>query len=134
MLKNMRTVYIIGFVVMTLFGIYYYQDILFPSQVSPSKINPSAKQMATSTVTRTFNIDGMYCDSCKKKIEAAVQSLAGVQDASVQLDTKELTVVYDAANENIQGTLKAVNGLGYTAGLKSQSGKLQVLDFNVTFQ
>ena len=58
----------------------------------------------------------------------------GVIDVSVDQSTNEMIVTYSKNNENIQQTLSTIKELGYTAGLKSKSGKLQVLDFNVTFQ
>lgn len=129
MFKDMKVVYIAGFVLLTLFGAYYYQDILFKKPQSPVSV-----QTPTQTVIRKFNVEGMYCDSCKSKIETAVKNIPGVVQVEVDQEINEMKVTYDAMNEAIQQTLSAVNSLGYTTGLKSSSGKLQVLDFNVTFQ
>jgi copper chaperone CopZ len=129
MFKNMRTLYISGFVLMTLFGIYYYQDILFTK--------PQIEEVPVSvveTVDRQFSVKGMFCESCKNKIESAVSQLPGVASVSVTPTKNEMTVSYNKGNENIQQTLAVVKDLGYTPGLKSNSGKLQVLDFNVTFK
>ena len=137
MLKNMKTVYIAGFVLMTVFGAFYYQDILFnPSKNTSKSVTNVVVQESSpvTTIDRKFNVHGMYCESCKQKIEAAVVTLAGVTAVSIDQTTNEMIVTYQSSNENIQQTLSIVNGLGYTAGLKSESGKLQVLDFNVTFQ
>ena len=83
----------------------------------------------TETVDRKFNVKGMFCESCKKKIETAVSKLPGVVNVNVDQTSNEMIVTYDTANENIKQTLSIVNSLGYTTGLKSSSEKLQVLDF-----
>ena len=130
MFKNMKFVYLIGFILITILGLYYYQDIIF------SKPNDAPKPVSSieKTIERKFNVQGMYCESCKNKIETAVLKLNGVKNVNVDQSTNEMVVTYLVTNESIQDTLSTVKDLGYTIGLKSQSGKLQVLDFNVTFQ
>jgi len=127
--KDLKVVYIAGFVLLTIFGAYYYQDILFSKPSSPVSVNTPKE-----TVIRKFNVKGMFCESCKSKIETAVNNIPGVVYVEVDQEANEMKVTYDAMNESIQQTLSTVNSLGYTTGLKSSSGKLQVLDFNVTFQ
>ncbi len=138
MLKNMKTAYIAGFVLITLFGVFYYQDILFsPSNKFKKPVENASPQdpaVEIATIDRKFNVQGMYCSSCKQKIEAAVSKLPGVTSVQIDQATNEMVVSYQVSNETIKETLSTVNGLGYTVGLKSESGKLQVLDFNVTFQ
>ena len=131
MFKNLKIVYIAGFVLLTLFGAYYYQDILFGDYKSMKTVE---KVTAVETVDRKFNVDGMFCLSCKNKIEKAVQNLSGVVAVNVTPSSNEMIVTYDKSNENVQQTLATVKNLGYTPGLKSNTGKLQVLDFNVTFK
>ncbi|MEC8678181.1 MAG: heavy metal-associated domain-containing protein [Candidatus Margulisiibacteriota bacterium] len=131
MFKNLKVVYVAGFVLLTLFGAYYYQDILF-GDYQPKK-TPNQTSVV-DTVERKFNVDGMFCISCKNKIEKAVQNLPGVVDVDVTPSSNEMVVTYDKSNENVQQTLSTVKNLGYTPGLKSNTGKLQVLDFNVTFK
>ena len=130
-MKNMKTVYILGFVVMTLFGIYYYQDILFGKFEKPSNEEVTKEII---TVDRKFNVEGMFCESCKIKIEKAVKNIPGVVSVNVTPTNNEMVVTYEKSQETVQETLSAVKELGYTPGLKSNTGKLQVLDFNVTFK
>ncbi|MEK9727917.1 MAG: heavy-metal-associated domain-containing protein [Candidatus Margulisiibacteriota bacterium] len=127
MFKDLRVLYGLGFILMTLFGIYYYQDILFDRIESPPPVE-------IVTVDRKFNVQGMFCDSCRVKIEKKVKAIPGVVSVDVNVESGEMVVSYEENQENIQQTLSAVKELGYTPGLKSSSGKLQVLDFNVTFQ
>ena len=129
MMKNLKFVYALGFILLTLFGVYYYQDILFKADSVPS-----VETAQINTVDRKFNVQGMFCESCKGKIEKAVKKVPGVVSVDVNIETNEMLVKYSENNESIQQTLAVVKDLGYTPGLKSNSGKLQVLDFNVTFQ
>jgi copper chaperone CopZ len=133
MLKSMKTVYIVGFVLMTLFGAYYYQDILL-RRVDVSESSPTNVTEKVASVERRFNINGMYCDSCRVKVESEVKKVPGVVSVQVDIETGEMSVRYRSNQERIKETLAAVKSLGYTPGLKSDSGQLQVLDFNVTFQ
>ena len=133
MLNNIKVVYIAGFLIMTAFGAFYYQDILFKSS-PPAVVSSQTNDSVVQTVERRYNIEGMFCDSCKQKIETAVSELPGVINVNVNTESKEMLITYQTEKENIQQTLETIKGLGYTAGLKSSSGKLQVLDFNVTFQ
>ena len=133
MLNNLKVVYIVGFLVMTAFGVFYYQDILFKPSSSVANSTQEISQ-SVQTVERRYNVEGMFCDSCKQKIESAVSELPGVLNVNVDTESNEMLITYQTEKENIQLTLETVKNLGYTAGLKSSSGKLQVLDFNVTFQ
>ena len=136
-MKNMNIAIAFGFLVITLFGVYYYQDILLGKYQTT---NPTSNQESTAKVPeqtlieRKFNVKGMFCDACKVKIEDSVSKIDGVPSVVVDQETKEMVVKYEPGKEYVKQTLDVINGLGYTAGLKSQSGKLQVLDFNVTFQ
>ncbi len=132
--KNMIYVYIIGFTLITLLGLYYYKDIIFKPSPATDVTVTEINNPQTNQKVRKFNVQGMYCDACKKKIESAVLNIDGVLKVSVNQESNEMIVTYKPQMEKIKETLSAVNDLGYTAGLKSSSGKLQVLDFNVTFQ
>lgn len=135
-MKNMKIAIAFGFLVITLFGAYYYQDIL-TGNYPPKSENNESIDVNTSDVNlieRKFNIQGMYCDACKGKIEKGVAKIVGVKNVVVDQTTNEMIVKYEPGKEHVKQTLDVVKGLGYTAGLKSKSGKLQVLDFNVTFQ
>ena len=125
-----------GFLVITLFGVYYYQDILLGKYPPKSEVNQTVEESVADQklIERKFNIQGMFCEACKGKIEKGVSKISGVKLVNVDQATNEMVVKYEPGKEYIKQTLDVVKELGYTAGLKSKSGKLQVLDFNVTFQ
>tara|TARA_Y200000002_G_C22092308_1_gene419108 strand:- start:4 stop:414 length:411 start_codon:yes stop_codon:yes gene_type:complete len=136
-MKNMNIAIAFGFLVITLFGVYYYQDILLGKYQNSNPSNPQAaisKVDKQNLIERKFNVKGMFCEACKVKIEKSVGQIDGVSSVLVNQETNEMIVNYEPGKEYVKQTLDTIKGLGYTAGLKSQSGKLQVLDFNVTFQ
>jgi copper chaperone CopZ len=132
-MKNMKVLYIAGIALITLFGAYYYQDILLKRNIT-NQVKEKPVITSENSIKRKFNVKGMFCTSCKDKIETSVLKINGVLQVNVDQKTNEMVVTYNKANENVKETLTVVKDLGYVAGLKSQGGKLQVLDFNVTFQ
>ncbi len=45
--------------------------------------------------TVTFGVEGMACVHCKNAVEAAVKKVAGVSDATADLDKKNVSVICD---------------------------------------
>ncbi|WP_406828806.1 heavy metal translocating P-type ATPase [Microbulbifer sp. ARAS458-1] len=65
-----------------------------------------------SSPTRTFQLQGVSCAGCVKKIESALSGVAGVDDARVNLGDKTLVVRGDA---DPQACIQAVESAGYGA-------------------
>ncbi|AGB40744.1 copper ion binding protein [Halobacteroides halobius DSM 5150] len=42
-----------------------------------------------------FNVEGMSCGHCKNSVETALNDLAGVNNATVDLDAATVTVKFD---------------------------------------
>lgn len=61
----------------------------------------------------TFLIEGMTCASCAQTVEKAVQKVAGVSTASVNLTTEKLNVSYDDEQVNDNTIKDAVVAAGY---------------------
>lgn len=55
-------------------------------------------------------VDGMMCKHCKAHVEAACKSVAGIEDALVDLDKKCVTIT---GNCNVQLLKKAITDAGY---------------------
>ncbi|MDH7576433.1 MAG: cation transporter [Bacillota bacterium] len=70
--------------------------------------NKSLKQL-------TVVVTGMSCGHCKKAVEDAVKKLAGVRDASVDLERGLLTVTFDPQKVRLAEIQDAVVGAGYEA-------------------
>lgn len=45
-----------------------------------------------STITTTFQLSGLHCESCKKITEKRVKKIAGVTQAETNLETGELSI------------------------------------------
>ncbi|MBQ6051275.1 MAG: heavy-metal-associated domain-containing protein [Bacteroidaceae bacterium] len=61
---------------------------------------------------RTFSVSGMKCMHCKANVENAICGLEGVAGAEANLETRSVTVEYDAAAVTPADIKKAVDGSG----------------------
>lgn len=76
---------------------------------------PVAEPAAPATTSVSFEVDGMTCASCVRRVEKALEKIDGVQDVSVNLATETATV--QVGPEITAEMLNAaVTGAGYTAG------------------
>ncbi|MDX8344300.1 heavy metal translocating P-type ATPase [Rossellomorea sp. YZS02] len=64
---------------------------------------------------KTVSIEGMTCASCSQAVEKATKKLAGVEQASVNLATEKLNIVYDENELSLEEIKKAVDDAGYKA-------------------
>jgi copper chaperone CopZ len=67
-------------------------------------------------MTTVLHIEGMSCGNCVRHATTALQSVAGVQTAEVDLDTETAVVEHDDELD-VQTLLNAVNEEGYEASL-----------------
>lgn len=68
---------------------------------------------------------GMHCQSCKERIEKIIPFEKGVKDLKVDLEKKEVTVVYNPQKTTEDKLRKAFKDLGYTCEKKEQEKKEQ---------
>ena len=61
---------------------------------------------------------GMHCQSCKERIEKNIPFEKGVKDLKVDLEKKEVTVVYNPQKTTENKLRKAFIDLGYTCEKK----------------
>lgn len=64
-----------------------------------------------------FNISGMTCAACSRAVERVTGKLDGVSQASVNLATEKLTVIYDENITSTQDIINAVAKAGYGASV-----------------
>ncbi|GBF33104.1 heavy metal binding protein [Desulfocucumis palustris] len=57
-----------------------------------------------------LKVEGMSCNHCKMAVEKAAREVAGVEEALVNLEQKELTVKGSASREQL---VEAVTKAGY---------------------
>lgn len=65
-----------------------------------------------NTITTTFQLSGLHCESCKKISERRVKKIEGVTEATTNLATGALLV---SSNRNItkEEVIKALEGTDY---------------------
>lgn len=64
-------------------------------------------------MTENFNVPDVSCGHCKASIESALQPLAGVRRAEVDIDAKSVAVDYDDAQIDRSGVVRAIESAGY---------------------
>ncbi|WP_156962538.1 heavy metal translocating P-type ATPase [Salinisphaera hydrothermalis] len=70
--------------------------------------------MSASAMTSRFQIEGMDCAGCAAKIEGAARRVPGIEQVSVSVTTRSLTVEH-AADARLDKLEKRIRALGYGA-------------------
>jgi copper chaperone len=65
--------------------------------------------------TATLQVTGMTCGHCVKAVTQALESVAGVRQAKVELGAGRATVEYDENRTSPAVLVSAVTGEGYAA-------------------
>jgi len=77
---------------------------------------PGPTGVAPGPITgMTFDIEGMTCASCVRRVEKALAKVDGVQEVSVNLATERATVQVDPGRVEPDALVKAVVAAGYQA-------------------
>jgi copper chaperone len=63
--------------------------------------------------TETISVPEIHCDHCKSSIEGALESIGGVQGASVDIAARTVTVTYDEASVDRGELVEAIEQQGY---------------------
>ena len=82
-------------------------------QVSPAPAEPEASHITTQeevTMTTVICVEGMMCGHCKARVEKACQAVAGVQEATADLEAKQVTVTGSADPAALR---QAIRDAGY---------------------
>lgn len=61
----------------------------------------------------SIKIEGMMCGHCQATVDKAIRSVKGVQDVTVDLESKQARIVYDPAVTDIAEVKAAVTKAGY---------------------
>lgn len=75
-------------------------------------VNAQQKAKSTESVTYKTSID---CQECVDKIMTNLPQEKGIRDVKCDLETKEVTVVYQKTKNNPEEIKKSLEKLGYTA-------------------
>ncbi|MGT2711383.1 heavy metal translocating P-type ATPase [Streptococcus oriscaviae] len=78
-------------------------------------VTKAGYELVEERVEERYSIEGMTCASCAMAVEKAISKLAGVKQASVNLATETLWLVYDQKQLNSGQVIAAVEKAGYHA-------------------
>lgn len=73
---------------------------------------PQFPNPAEAALRRSFEIEGMTCASCVRRVERAIESVPGVAKASVNLAAERADVAFAGAADEA-GVVAAIEGAGY---------------------
>jgi len=64
-------------------------------------------------VTKSFHVDGMTCEHCRRAVTKALAGLDGVQHARVDLSSSRAEVTFDEGRVTEEQLAQAVEEAGY---------------------
>ena len=67
--------------------------------------------------TVTLNIENMTCAMCTVTIKKALQKVEGIQEVTVDYDSKTATITYDNQKTDSAALIKATTDAGYPGSL-----------------
>lgn len=85
------------------------RDTIASAQTAP----PKRADLRTVTVP----VDGMICMVCAGSVKNALKAVHGVQNAEVNLGKHNATVQYENGKVSVDDLTRAINQLGYKAGV-----------------
>jgi copper chaperone len=80
---------------------------------SAQTTRPKRADMRTVTVP----VNGMICMVCAGSVKNALKAVHGVQKAEVNLEKHNVTVQYENGKVSVDELTRAINQLGYKAGV-----------------
>jgi copper chaperone CopZ len=91
--------------------------LLLSTLITTTNAQTTVNKSNKKTEEVIFNV-GMHCQSCKERIEKYLPMETGVKDLKVDLDKKEVTIVFNPQKTTLEKLKKAVEDLGYTCEKK----------------
>jgi copper chaperone len=64
-------------------------------------------------VTETITVPDIHCDHCKTSLEGALTPLDGVEQATVDIQARTITVTYDEASVDRDRLVDEIEQQGY---------------------
>jgi copper chaperone len=64
-------------------------------------------------VTETISVPEIHCDHCKTSIEGSLAAVGGVEDATVDIAARTVTVTYDETSVDRGDLVEAIEQQGY---------------------
>ncbi len=76
-------------------------------------IGQSTGKDGLGMVTDRVSVPEIHCDHCKTSLEGALRPIAGVAEATVDVEVRTVTVTYDAAAVDRSVLVEAIEDQGY---------------------
>jgi copper chaperone len=62
---------------------------------------------------KILNVEGMSCSHCENSVKKAVGALNGVENVTVDLESKKVTIEFDPEKVNVDMIKDAIEDQGY---------------------
>ncbi|MER0122801.1 heavy metal translocating P-type ATPase [Streptococcus sp. ZJ93] len=98
-----------------------YEEETITEEKLIATVAKTGYQLISHTKEETYQIKGMSCASCAMAVERSVGQLSGVEEATVNLATENLTIRYDASLQSPSSIQAAVREAGYEVLLAETS-------------
>ncbi len=74
--------------------------------------------MFEKKLNTTISVEGMHCNHCKAKVEAAIKAVKGVKSLNVSLETASADIVYAEGKTTPEAIARAITDSGFDAKVK----------------
>lgn len=74
--------------------------------------------MFEKKLNTVISVEGMHCNHCRAKVEAALKSLKGVKKFDVSLETASASVVYAEGKITPDEIASAITEAGFASAVK----------------
>lgn len=74
--------------------------------------------MFEKKLTAVLKIEGMHCNHCKARVEAALKSAKGVKGFTVSLEGASAEITYAEGKTTPEAVAGAVTAIGFNASVK----------------
>ncbi|BBL57532.1 hypothetical protein MKFW12EY_11450 [Methylomonas koyamae] len=88
-----------------------------PAAHAEATVAQPNQQQTVTLNTVTLNIENMTCAMCTVTIKKALQKVEGVQEVTVDYDSKTATVTFDSKKTDSAALIKATTDAGYPGSL-----------------
>jgi len=91
--------------------------------MSPVAVPRQAVAQARAEARVSIHIDGMHCATCPLTVRTVLRGISGVSQASVSVENKRATVLYDPSQVTPERLAKAITDAGYPARVEGSPAK-----------
>lgn len=89
-----------------------FSTLWMPTTYAEATVTQPGRQQ-----TVTLNIENMTCAMCTVTIKKALQKVEGVQEVTVDYDSKTATITFDSQQTDNAALIKATTDAGYPGSL-----------------